>query len=111
MELKCKNKQHKEINNKIQYENDLIKLYTQRNEFKDYYSNYGFMFDKKKRKWFKIRTNEDSSIRNKSKVKKNNYLDKKNDFNILHLRNISQVILFTDKERERLIVVQLVIIL
>ena len=32
-----------------------------------YNSNYGFMFDKKKRKWFKIRTNEDSSIRNKSK--------------------------------------------
>ena len=44
---------------------------------KDYYSNYGFMFDKKKRKWFEIRTNKDSSIRNKSKVKKINYLDKK----------------------------------
>ena len=69
------------------------------------------MFDKKKRKWFNIRTDEDSSIRNQSKVKKNNYLDKKNDFNIIHLRNISQVSSFTDKERERLIVVQLVIIL
>ena len=69
------------------------------------------MFDKKKRKWFNIRTDEDSSIRNQSKVKKNNYLDKKNDFNIIHLRNISQVSSFSDKERERLIVVQLVIIL
>ena len=109
--MKCKNKQLKEINNKIQYENDLIKLYTQRNEFKDYYSNYGFTFDKKKRKGIKIGTSEDSSVRNKSKVKKNNYLDKKNTVNIIHLRNISQVRSFTDKERERLIVVQLGIIL
>ena len=86
-------------------------MYKQRNEFKAYYSNYGFMFDKKKRIWVKIRTNEDSSIRNKSKVKKNNYLDKKNEVNIIHLRNSSQVRSFTDKERKRLVVVQLVIIL
>ena len=69
------------------------------------------MLDKKKRKWFKIRINKDSSIRNKSKVKKNNYLDKKNDFNIIHLRNISQVSSFIDKGRERLVMVQPVIIL
>jgi hypothetical protein len=69
------------------------------------------MFDKKKRKCFKIRMNKDSSIRNKNQVKKNNYLDKKNYFNIIHLRNINQVSSFTDKEKERLIVIQLVIIL
>ena len=50
------------------------------------------MFDKKKRKWFNIRTDEDSSIRNQSKVKKNNYLDKKNEVNIIHLINISQFV-------------------
>ena len=55
--------------------------------------------------------NKDSSIRNKNQVKKNNYLDKKNYFNIIHLRNINQVSSFTDKEKERLIVIQLVIIL
>ena len=101
--MKYKNKQHKEINNKTQYENDLIKLYTQRTEFKDYYSNYGFTFDKKKRKEFKVGTNEENSVRNKSKVKKNNYLGKKNDVNVIHSRNISQVSSFTDKERKRLI--------
>ena len=69
------------------------------------------MFEKKKRKCFKIRMNKDSSIRNKNQVKKNNYLDKKNYFNIIHLRNINQVSSFTDKEKERLIVIQLVIIL
>ena len=69
------------------------------------------MFDKKKRKWFKIRINKDSSIRNKSKVKKNNYYNKTNDFNIIHLRNISQVSSFIDKGRERLVMVQPVIIL
>ena len=101
--MKYKIKQHKEINNKFQYENDLVKLYSQRNEFKEYSSNYGFSFDKKKRKEFKVGTNEENSVRNKSKVKKNNYLGKKNDVNVIHSRNISQVSSFTDKERKRLI--------
>ena len=65
------------------------------------------MFDKKKRKWFKIRTNEGRSIRNKSKV----IFSIRITINIIHLKNISQVSSFTDKEREKLIIVQLVIIL
>jgi hypothetical protein len=65
----------------------------------------------RKRENFSIRPDEDSSIKNKTKLKKNNYLDKGNTVNIIHLRNISQVSSFSDKERERLIVFQLVIIL
>ena len=99
--MKCKSKQHKEINNYFHYEkNDLIKLYSQRNELKDHhYSNCGFSFDKKKKKRIKLGTNEDNPCRHKHTVKKNDRIIEQ----MICSRNISQVNSFTDNDKDKLI--------